>query len=207
MSEDIFAELDCRILALEYEKAQAMAAEIRKGLPKAARKEPAISYRNGGAVELRTAAQRPEIRTEGGRPTITGYACVFNSRSEDMGGWREVILPGTFTRSLREHPDIRALIEHDPKLIVARTTAGTLTVREDSKGLAVTIRPPDTTVGRDLVENLRTGLLNQMSFAFTIAENGARWSENHKLREVTEARLYEVSIVSSPAYPATSVSA
>jgi uncharacterized protein len=151
-----------------------------------------------------------EIRqTQGGRPRLVGYAAVFNKRSHDLGGFIEVIKPGAFRRSLQEHPDLRAFVDHDPAMIIGRVSAGTLKVAEDSQGLYVEIQPPDTQVGRDVIENIRVGNLDGMSFAFTLYDRDAsqRWDTKQKpiVREILEARVFEASVVAMPAYPDTSV--
>ena len=77
--------------------------------------------------------------------TLRGYAIAFNSISEDLGGFREIILPDAVDRTLRERLDVRALVDHDPSQVLGRTTAGTLRLEKDAKGLIAEIDPPDTT--------------------------------------------------------------
>ena len=150
----------------------------------------------------------PEFRVESrdGEPTrITGYAAVYNALSHDLGGFRERILPGTFTRSLREQPDVRALVEHNDMLLLGRTKAGTLKITEDERGLAVEITPPDTTVGRDLIENIRLGNLDGMSFRFNTVKDAWNKTDDGTVRDLADVDLIEVSVVSVPAYPDTEV--
>lgn len=151
-----------------------------------------------------------EIRQTGTqRPRLAGYAAVFDKRSHDLGGFVEVIRPGAFTRSLKEHPDVRAFVEHDPQHIIGRRSAGTLDVAEDAHGLRVEITPPDTQAGRDVIENVRAGNLDGMSFAFRIPnrEKGQRFNFNVEpiLRELLDVDVTEVSVVALPAYPDTDV--
>ena len=149
-----------------------------------------------------------ELRVSNGdQPKITGYAAVFNSLSDDLGGFREQIKRGAFKRTLDAGADVRALVDHDPSRILGRTTAGTLTVREDRNGLLVEIDPPDTTAGRDILESIRRGDVSQMSFAFSVPPGGEKWVDDGKTatRTLTDVDLYDVSAVSFPAYPDTSV--
>ena len=136
---------------------------------------------------------------------IEGYAAVFNSLSEDLGGFREVILPRAFDRTLREGRDVRALVDHDPSRILGRKKAGTLELSVDSKGLLAKISPPDTTAGRDVTTSIKRGDIDGMSFAFrTITDTWKRGDE--LLRELIDVELIEVSVVASqPAYSATTV--
>lgn len=156
-------------------------------------------------------AQAPELRMiegESDQPTIVGYAAVFNQRSFDLGGFTEIIKPGAFTRTLASNPDVRALVNHESGLMtIGRTTNGSLKVEEDEIGLRVTIMPPDTQAGRDVVTLIKRGDLNQMSFAFyTKADN---WIEQNGgiLRELHEVDINngDVSVVTYPAYGQTVV--
>lgn len=164
--------------------------------------------------EIRVAAQygpeQVEFRAaeEDKPPTIRGYAAIFNAIA-DLGYFREKIMPGAFKRALKEKQDVRALVDHDPAMIIGRSKAGTLKLREDDKGLHVEIIPPETTVGRDVVESLKRGDLDQMSFGFIPVK--WRWIEPTErgqmpTREIEDVDLFDVSIVAYPAYEQTSVS-
>jgi HK97 family phage major capsid protein/HK97 family phage prohead protease len=160
--------------------------------------------------ETRAVAARLEVRTESGSPpTLTGYAAVYNSKSLDLGGWVEVIRPGAFTRSLTSNPDVRALVNHNPSEIIGRTRAGTLKLAEDAHGLRVEIQPPPTSVGRDAIENVRSGLIDAMSFAFTTKRD--TWTPGADggppVRELHDVDLIDVSLAAFAAYPETSVAA
>lgn len=148
-----------------------------------------------------------------GGMTFTGYAAVFNSRSEDLGGFRETIAPGAFTRTLqRDTRSIRMFLNHNSDVVLASTRAGTLRLAEDAKGLAVTADLPDTTAGNDLATLLRRGDVNSMSFGFQVVKDS--WTDakgnpapawEGAQRTLEEVRLFEVSAVTGwPAYPATS---
>ncbi|HEX7119402.1 MAG TPA: HK97 family phage prohead protease [Longimicrobiales bacterium] len=139
---------------------------------------------------------------------LSGYAAVFNSPSHDLGGFREIILPGAFDRTLEEFPDVLALVEHDTGKVLGRTTNGTLTIRPDDHGLYVEIDPANTSYARDLLELVRRGDVAGMSFRFKPYPGGARMdmSTAPPTRYLSSIQLKEVSVVVDPAYPATEVS-
>ena len=152
-----------------------------------------------------TGSIQVERRAEGSAPVIRGHAAVFNTLSEPLGGFREQIAPGAFDDVLAD--DVRALFNHDDSLILGRTASGTLRVGVDAQGLTYEIDPPDTQYGRDLLVSLERGDITQSSFGFRVAVNGDSWTENADgvlIRTITKvARLYDVSPVTFPAYPAT----
>lgn len=162
-------------------------------------------------IERRT-LQTSELRvldsTDG--PVIEGYAAVFDQWSEDLGGFREMIAPGAFAAALDGTPDVRALVNHDPNYVLGRTGPLTLVLAQDEVGLRMTARPPDTQWARDLLVSMRRGDVNQMSFSFEVAREGQRWEDTPLgvRRWVTQIeRLYDVSVVTFPAYPQTSAQA
>ena len=156
--------------------------------------------------EIRSAAVKElRVHDDGDGPVIAGYAAVFDSLSEDLGGFRERVLPGAFTDTLQGKPDVRALIDHDSSKILGRTTAGTLAIKEDGKGLSVRINPPDTTAGSDILKSIKRGDIDQMSFAFQTVTDRWHTEDEEEIRELVEVKLFEVSIVAFPAYPDTSV--
>ncbi|MEC3439862.1 HK97 family phage prohead protease, partial [Bacillus cereus] len=131
---------------------------------------------------------------------------VFNSKTT-IGGWfDEVIEPGAFARSLSENSDIRALFNHNWDNVLGRTKSGTLRLEEDEKGLKFEIELPNTSVGRDLAESMSRGDINQCSFGFWITEENWDYSVEPALRTIKEVELYEISVVSIPAYDDTEVS-
>ena len=144
-----------------------------------------------------------EIRAEGRR--LEGYAATFNSEAR-IADFSEVIKPGAFADSLRNGRDVLALVDHDKTKLLARTKTGTLELREDAHGLAFGITVPDTQAGHDVLALAERGDLGGMSFGFTVAKNGERWSGRR--RELRSVDLHEISVVSAwPAYEGTSVSA
>lgn len=139
-------------------------------------------------------------------PKVEGYAAVFNSDSEDMG-FIERIAPGAFKKALKTS-DTRALFNHDSNIILGRTSAGTLELKEDKKGLFMSIIPPDTQLIRDMVlAPIERGDITQQSFGFTVKAD--EWKEidgKTPIRTITEiGELFDVSPVTFPAYPDTDV--
>jgi hypothetical protein len=136
---------------------------------------------------------------------IAGYAAVFDQLSEDLGGFREKILPGAFSRCLGSDPDVRCLFNHNADIVLGRTKAGTLRLSEDRTGLYFDCDLPDTQAGRDVRASVKRGDITQCSFGFqTIGQN---WKDNGTMRELTDVELFDVSPVTYPAYSQTSVSA
>jgi HK97 family phage prohead protease len=161
------------------------------------------------------AAQIRSERGAGKEPSkMVGYAAVFNSDSEDLGGFKEQIAPGAFTRALNDKQDVRALFNHDPNHILGRTKSGTLTLKQDEDGLNFECLMPDTQTARDLMTSLERGDIDQCSFGFMV--RGEQWYDEKgkevsawrgSRRVITDCDLFDVSAVTYPAYPATSVQA
>jgi len=135
---------------------------------------------------------------------IVGYAAVFDELSENLGGFREKIRSGAFAKSIEEN-DVRALFEHDSKYVLGRNRAKTLALDEDDQGLRVQIVPPDTQWSNDLIISMQRGDITQMSFGFWMREEA--WDKDQNVRELIDVDLFDVSIVTYPAYPQTSVEA
>lgn len=134
---------------------------------------------------------------------VSGYAAVFNSRTSIGDFFDEIIAPGAFTRTLKENDDIRALFNHDWSVVLGRTKAGTLKLSEDERGLKFELELPNTTAGRDLAASMERGDINQCSFGFYATEETWDYNSEPALRTINEAELYEISIVSIPAYEDT----
>lgn len=156
-------------------------------------------------IEIRAIGDKLEYNKE--TRTISGYAIVYNSRSQDLGGFTEVIKPGAITRCLSNNPDIRALMEHDKRQLLGRTGSGTLVLTDDSRGLHFDITPPDTTAGRDAITLLERRDIVGASFAFSVNSGGEKWlrSKGSKQRELSDIGITEISLTSDPAYLDTSV--
>lgn len=150
-----------------------------------------------------------ELRITGGGDdklkTIVGYAAVFNKLSEDLGGFREKIAKGAFTATLENGDDVRALVDHDTGKILGRNKSGTLKLEQNSKGLKATIKPADTQAGRDIMTSLERGDIDGMSFGFRTITDKWETVNDEEIRTLMEVKLFDVSVVTYPAYPDTSV--
>jgi len=150
--------------------------------------------------EQRVMVSDLEIRSENGM-TLEGYAAVFNSRSENLGGFTEMIARGAFTQTLKARNDIKLLWNHDTSSVLGSTRAGTLQLTEDERGLRVKAELPDTNLGRDISYLVKRGDIDSFSFGFSVMEDD--WNKNGTERTLESVRLFEVSLVSFPAYTAT----
>lgn len=157
--------------------------------------------------QLRTAATKFETREDGGAPHITGHFAVFNSVYNIGPGMSESIAPGAFAQALQS--DIRALTNHDTTLVLGRTAAGTLELREDETGLwgDITVNPNDSDA-MNTWARVQRGDVTQCSIGFNIlreatesrADGSVHWT-------IEEIELFEVSVCTFPAYEETNVSA
>jgi HK97 family phage prohead protease len=154
--------------------------------------------------EVRVNTTQFEVRAEGDGMSFTGYASVFNSPSEDLGGFIEYVAPGAFKRSLQSRNEVKLLWNHDAGEPLASLRGGTMQLVEDEIGLKVTAQLPNTTRGRDVAELLRTNVINEMSFGFNVIKDS--WSRDGQTRTLESVRLFEASIVSFGAYKATTAS-
>ena len=164
-----------------------------------------VERRAWPAAELRVVDGGAGSEEEEGGPRIVGYAALFDELSTDLGGFREIIRRGAFTQTVAGD-DVRALWNHNADYVIGRTRAGTLRLAEDERGLRFEAEPPDTQWARDALVSLRRGDVNQMSFGFYARRD--RWQqdeEGNTLRELLDVELYDVSPVTYPAYPQTSV--
>ena len=168
-----------------------------------------------GANEIRSIDADLKIEkralNDGVSTVIVGYASVFNRESENLGGFVEIIEPGAFRDAIMKD-DVRALFNHDDNLVLGRVKSRTLEMSEDELGLRVSIVPPETTYARDLMAVMARGDVSQMSFAFTLDREDQEWTEDktrglyvRKIKRIR--RLYDVSVVTNPAYPDTTVAA
>jgi HK97 family phage prohead protease len=151
-----------------------------------------------GKNEVRT--NHIEMRAEGDGRTFTGYASIFNQPSFPLP-FIEYVKPGAFKRSLQSRNRMMLLWNHDTSNPLASTRNGSLQLTEDNIGLKVTATLPDTTLGRDVSELVRTGVIDSMSFGFSVKRDS--WSQDGQTRYLEDVTLYEVSLVSTPAYEGT----
>ena len=140
--------------------------------------------------------------TENNSRIVTGYAAVFNSRTLLWEGLEEVISPSAFSKAL-SNSDVRCLFYHDWGKVLGRTKSGTLRLEEDERGLKFEVELPNTTDANNLIESMSRGDIDQCSFGFIPTEETWDYNTDPVLRTVNEVELFEVSIVSLPAYEDT----
>lgn len=161
-------------------------------------------------IERRSLSGLVTLRAEG-EPTVRGYAAMYNAETVIAGLWREQIAPGAFATALDGSDDVRALFNHDPNFLLGRTKSGTLRLSEDKQGLRYDVDLPDTQQARDVRELIRRGDVTGSSFGFRIEED--EWDDTPLKRgllpllTIRKVELFDVSPVTFPAYPQTSVSA
>lgn len=156
-------------------------------------------------IERRAAVSAIELRAkDDARPTIEGYAIVFESLSEDLGGFREIVARDATI----EMDDVRALWNHDRNYVIGRESSGTLSIQRDDRGIKVSIDPPDAQWCDDLISSIRRKDVREQSFGFKVLPNGDSWQETSSglVRTLRGISLKEVSIVSFPAYAETDAS-
>ena len=157
--------------------------------------------------QVRCVPSQFNTREDGDKPCIEGYFAVFDSNYEIGPGMSESIAPGAFSDTLSG--DIRALINHDTTLVLGRTKAGTLTLKEDSRGLwgHIDINPDDVEA-MNLYSRVKRGDVDQCSFGFQIRSEDTDIRENGDVHWTIKAvDLFEVSCCTFPAYEATNISA
>ncbi|WP_315924837.1 HK97 family phage prohead protease [Mesorhizobium sp. SP-1A] len=139
---------------------------------------------------------------------ISGYAARFGDETVIAGEFRERLAPGAFTRTLRERPDVTALLDHDSGRVLGRTTAGTLTLRQDRIGLWFSLDvDPTTPEGQTALGTVGRQDVKGCSFSFRAqAETWQDGGEKLPLRTLTDVDLFEVTLTYNPAYPTTSAS-
>jgi Escherichia/Staphylococcus phage prohead protease len=160
--------------------------------------------------ERRSFATKIEVRKASGKNYLVGRVASYQRLSADLGGFREILAPGAFTRALREKDDAVFTLNHDANALpFGRVSSGRLQLSEDSAGLNCRCDLPNTQAARDLAESISRGDIREMSFAFSVPEGGDSWGqdidEDGKLfvkRSVHEIKpLFDVSAVLHPAYP------
>jgi HK97 family phage prohead protease len=157
-----------------------------------------------------------ELRAEGqgDEMAIGGYAALFNNVSHNLGGFKEQIAPSAFSRSLAAGDDVKALFNHDANCILGRTKSGTLALSQDERGLKWrAVLDPSNSQHRDIYSSVKRGDISDCSFAFTVPDGGDDWKEESgnedffAMRTLKDVNLLDVSAVTYPAYPGTSVGA
>ena len=162
-------------------------------------------------IELRNFDTKFEIRQddEGGKEYVTGYALKFETWSELLFDFKEIIDKNALAKT--DLTDVRCLVNHDDNYILARTDADNLTLEVDDLGLRFKAYPSDTSYFRDLKANMQAGNINKCSFAFRLNwdnPNCEAWefdeaAKIYKRKILDIAKISDVSIVTNPAYKAT----
>lgn len=145
-----------------------------------------------------------ELRSDGKK--LSGYAAIFDSEAI-LGDFVEVIRNGAFRTTLESGSNVRALYHHQGEALLGTTRSGTLSLREDGKGLAFELALPDTTHGRDLAVLVGRGDVAGCSFGFRVRDGGDRWQQRDTrlVRELTDVELIEITLTADPAYADTTV--
>jgi HK97 family phage prohead protease len=147
------------------------------------------------------------IEARGLARIIRGYPIVFNRLSENLGGFKERILPEAIQRTLREGVDLRALFNHNPDHVLGRLSSGTLRVQADADGLMMELTPPSSASA--IVESIERRDITGGSFAFhPVGESETWWDykATPPVRTIRDMVVRELSIVAWPAYTPTSIS-
>ena len=155
-----------------------------------------------GAIEYKT-------DSEGKGKKLKGYSARFGEIT-DLYWFDEEIMPGAFLNAIKDD-DVRALIDHNPSLIIGRNKANTLELLEDNIGLFAIIDPPDTTAGKDIITSVERGDVTGQSFSFRVNEENwisgkKRGEGKNDLRQIKDVMLRDVSIVTYPQYKTTDIS-
>jgi HK97 family phage prohead protease len=162
-----------------------------------------------GSKEQRTSFVT-ELRadSQGDEMALVGYAASYNTLSQDLGGFREMIAPGAFTRSITSGADCHCLLNHDPNQVLGRRKSGTLTISEDERGLKFRCQlNPKSSLHQDVYGAIKRGDLDQCSFAFMVPDGGDEWGEDTDeegrkfvKRTLRNVNLQDCSVVTYPAY-------
>lgn len=165
-----------------------------------------MNEENRVAYQVRSTQSKFETREADGEMYISGYFAVFNSEYEMWPGAVESIADTAFDGALAD--DIRCLIDHETRLVIGRNKAGTLTLKVDARGLwgEVRINPNDQDAV-NLYERVKRGDVDQCSFGFDILDEEFEDRGDSVKWTIKKVKLYEVSVVTFPAYEETSVSA
>jgi HK97 family phage prohead protease len=151
------------------------------------------------SVELRAYKSEEEAKM-----LVEGYAIVFNSESRDLGGFTEVVKENALDKALERNNDVLALYGHDYQNVLGRQSANTLQLEKDERGIKFTLDLPNTQLGRDVYTLVERGDLKGNSFGFTVEKDSWDKKGDKVIRTIEQVRdLFEISIVSLPAYEAT----
>jgi HK97 family phage prohead protease len=145
------------------------------------------------------------VEARGEQPTIQSLAVPYNLLSEDLGGFRERIMPGAFDAALTGTDEMRVDVEHDANKLLARRSKGTATFASTADGVDVSFKVPSTTVGKDALENVRSRNLDGLSVSWKREGVEDRWldEDGQVVREIIRAHLTGATLTYNPAYRQT----
>lgn len=162
-------------------------------------------------LKTETRSQAVSFRSDDSKFELTGIAASYNTPTDVGGQFMEQIVPGAFTRALREKQDVRILLNHNPDVVLARTGSGTADLFDSPEGLRFVVRlDRNNSKHHEVFASVKRGDINACSFAFKPAPNGEKWEQRNgkAYRSLTDVDLFDVSVVTYPCYPkGTSVSA
>ena len=162
-------------------------------------------------LEYRALAQAPALEQSGPRTLLTGYAIRFDEPSELLtaaGGATFVeVIKASALKRLGEQRDVKCLLSHDASKVLGSSRAGTLRLHPDAVGLRFELAPPNSPLGHDVTESVKRGDLTDVSFGFTVAEDGEVWQRDKKppVREIRAMQLFEISLCAWGAFASNRV--
>lgn len=157
----------------------------------------------GRVLERRAITELRSVESE--TPALEGYAALFDTLSEELWGFRERIAKGAFAKTIKAD-DIRFLFNHNVDHVLGRNRAKTLSLNEDDHGLKFRVDLPGTQFAGDLVESVKRGDIDQCSFGFYVVTDNWKKEDGVIVRTLEEVELFDVSLVTYPAYKDTTAS-
>ena len=162
------------------------------------------------ANKVENRAQAVSFRSDSDSFELHGLVCPYNTPADIGGQFFETVMPGAFSRALREKQDVKALVNHDQNQVLGRVGNGTLVLSDSPEGLRCIIKlNRESQAHRDLFASVKRGDISQMSYGFKATPSGEKWEQRSgKLhRRLTDVDLFDVSAVTYPANKGTTVSA
>jgi len=157
----------------------------------------------GRVLERRAITELRSVESE--TPALEGYAALFDTLSEELWGFRERIAKGAFAKTIKAD-DIRFLFNHNADHVLGRNRAKTLSLNEDDQGLKFRVDLPGTQFAGDLAESVKRGDIDQCSFGFYVVTDNWKKENGVIVRTLEEVELFDVSLVTYPAYKDTTAS-
>jgi HK97 family phage prohead protease len=161
-------------------------------------------------TKVETRSQAVSFRSDSDSFELHGLVCPYDTPADIGGQFFESVMPGAFSRALREKQDVRALVNHDPSQVLGRVGNGTLVLSDSPEGLRCVIKlNRESQAHRDLFASVKRGDINQMSYGFKATPTGEKWEvrKGQRYRTLTDVDLFDCSAVTYPANKGTTVSA